>query len=111
MKELWVVLVPTVRNDGKPFRTRFHKVWDKQVEAISGGLTIHPPGKGTWLYEGTSIRERMIPVMIMCTRKEIEAITDMTLEYYDQIAVMAYRVSDLIILKHRAAKKKGKGNG
>jgi hypothetical protein len=109
-KELWEILVPTVRNDGKPFRTRFHRVWDKKVEAISGGLTILTPGKGTWVHEGQSIRERMIPVRVMCTREQIERIIDLTLEYYDQIAVMAYRVSDEIILKHRTAKK-AKANG
>src|SRR5271157_3613223 len=104
-KELWEVLVPTMSNDGKPFRTRFHKVWDRKVEAISGGLTILTPGKGTWVHEGQSIRERMIPVRIMCTREQIDQIIELTLEYYDQIAVMAYRISDEIILKYRTAKK------
>lgn len=107
-KELWEILVPTVRNDGRPFRTRYHRVWDKKVEAISGGLTIHPPGKGYWLHEGQSQRERMIPVRIMCTREQIDRIVDLTLEYYEQVAVMAYRVSDEIILKHRTEKKGGK---
>jgi hypothetical protein len=106
-EELWEVLVPTVRrNDGRPIHTRFHKVWDKKVEAISGGLTILTPiGKGIWLHEGQTIRERMIPVRVMCTREQIEQIIDLTLEYYDQLAVMAYRVSDEVILKHRAARK------
>lgn len=103
--ELWEVLVPTMSRDGKPFRTRFHRVWDKKVEAISGGLTVLTPGKGTWVHEGQSIRERMIPVRVMCTRAQIEKIIDITLEYYDQLAVMAYRVSDNIILKHRALKR------
>jgi hypothetical protein len=108
-KELWEILVPTVRrSDGQPYRTRFHRVWDKKVEAISGGLTILTPGKGTWLHEGQTVRERMIPVRIMCTREQIDVIIDLTLEYYDQIAVMAYRVSDEIILKHRTPKKAAK---
>ena len=104
-KELWEILVPTMRNDGKPFRTRYHRVWDKKIEAISGGLTITPPGKGTWVHEGRAVRERMIPVRIMCTREQIEEIIDLTLEYYDQLVVMAYRVSDVIILRHRATRK------
>jgi hypothetical protein len=110
-KYLYEILVPTVRNVGRPFHTRFHRVWDKKVEAISdsGGMTLLTPGKGTWVHEGQSISERMIPVRVMCTREQIEQIIDLTLEYYDQIAVMAYRVSDEIILKHRAAKK-GKKN-
>ena len=100
-----------MRNDGKPFRTRYHKVWDKKVEAISGGLTILTPGKGTWVNEGQTVRERMIPVRIMCTREQIDQIIELTLEYYDQLAVMAYRVSDEIILRHRTAKKGRKQNG
>jgi hypothetical protein len=107
-KELWELLVPCVRNDGKPFHTRYHRVWDKKVEAISGGLTILMPGKGTWVHEGQAVRERMIPVRIMCTREQIEEIIELTLEYYDQLVVMAYRVSDEIILRHRTARKGGK---
>lgn len=107
-KELWEILVPTVRNDGQPFRTRFHRVWDKKIEAISGGLTILTPGKGAWVHEGQTVRERMIPVRIMCTREQIDQIIDLTIEYYDQLAVMAYRVSDVIILKHRTPKKSRK---
>lgn len=110
--ELWEILVPTIRNDGKPIRTRFHRVWDAKVRAISGGLTITPPAKGQWVHpeSGTLFAERMIPVRVMCTREQIEKIIDITLEYYEQIAVMAYRISELVILKHRAAKK-AKGNG
>lgn len=112
MRELWEILVPTVRHDGRAIRTRFHKVWDEKVRAICGGLTILQPAKGQWVHpdDGTLFAERMIPVRIMCTRPEIEKIIDMTLEYYDQIAVMAYRVSDTVILRHRTAKK-GKKNG
>ena len=43
------------------------------------------------------------------SREQVERIVDLTLEHYDQIAVMAYKVSDEIILRHRAAKK-GKRN-
>lgn len=100
-KSLYEILVPTVRNDGTPFRTRYHRVWDRKVEAISGGLTITPPGKGTWVHEGASVRERMIPVRILCTREQIDRIIDITLSHYDQTAVMAYKVSDEIILRHR----------
>lgn len=109
-KYLFEILVPTVRRiDGKGIRTRYHRVWDRKVEAISGGLTILTPvGKGIWVHEGETIRERMIPVRVMCTRRQIDQIIDLTLEYYDQLAVMAYRVSDEIILRHRTVAKKGK---
>lgn len=102
-QEMWEILVPTIRmKDGKPYKTRFHRVWDSKVRAISGGLTIMTPAKGQWIAkDGQLFVERMIPVRIMCTREQIETIVDMTMEYYDQLAVLAYRVSDDVILKHR----------
>jgi len=100
-KHLWEILVPTVRPNGKPIHTRFHRVWDKKVEKISGGLTIYHPAHGKWLHKGGSYDERMIPVRIMCTREDILKIVDLTMEYYDQIAVMAYRVSSEVIIANR----------
>lgn len=100
-KELWEVLVPTVRNDGKPLTTRFHRVWDKKVADITGGLTILAPAKGKWAPEpGSVLVERMIPVRIACTREQIDEIVDMTIKYYNQTAVLAYRISDMVILRY-----------
>ena len=93
-QHLWEILVPTVRNDGRPFRLRYHKVWDERVKAVSGGLTIVPPVNGVWVSpEEETFKERMIPVRIMCTRDEIMAIAKMSKEYYEQEAIMVHRVS------------------
>jgi hypothetical protein len=101
-RQLWEVLVPTVRRKtGKPYHTRFHQIWDKKVEEISGGMTLNVPAKGRWIHKGERIEERMIPVRILCTPEEIDAIVNFTLVYYDQLAVMAYRISDKVILRHR----------
>jgi hypothetical protein len=43
----------------------------------------------------------MIPVRIACSREQITTIIDFTLVYYDQLAVMAHKVSDEVILQHR----------
>lgn len=100
---LWEVLVPTVRNDGRPIRTRFHRVWDARVRDIAGGLTVVPPVRGQWVSpDGELFAERMIPVRIACTEAQAHRIAEMTLEYYDQLAVLMYRVSDLVIMKERA---------
>jgi len=89
-----------MRNDGvRPFHLRYHRVWDAKVREISGGLTIRPVEKGQWTYQGVLFKERMIPVRIIATREEIEKIVDMTLVYYEQLAVMAYKVSDEVILR------------
>ena len=93
-------MVPTQSNQGKPFRTRFHKVWDVKVRAITGGLTIIPPVKGQWVHNGDVYLERMIPVRIACTEEQINQIADMTAEYYDQLAVMFYLISEKVTIKH-----------
>lgn len=104
--ELWEILVPTVRLSGKPIRTRFHRVWDAKVRAISGGLTILTPVKGQWVSpDKTLFAERMIPVRISATKAQIDKIIDMTLKYYEQEVVMAYRISDLVIMRDKSEVK------
>ena len=99
-KQLWEILVPTMFNDGRPVKVAYHRKWDEKVIAISGGLTIMPVAKGQWVSENNQLfKERMIPVRILATREEIEHIVDMTIDHYEQLAVLAYKVSDDAILK------------
>lgn len=100
---MWEILVPTVRRvGGKPYTTRYHRVWDAKVRAITGGLTILTPAKGQWVSpDGELFMERMIPVRIMATRPQIDTIIDLTMEYYDQLAVLCSKVADEVILRHR----------
>lgn len=101
-KVIWEILVPTERRlePGKYYTTRYHRVWDGKVRAITGGLTVMAPARGQWINPtGDFFKERMIPVRIMATREEIEKVIDITLKYYDQLAVLCYKISDEVILK------------
>lgn len=99
---LWEILVPTVRNDGRPIRTRFHRVWDAKVRDISGGLTIMNATKGQWVGQDDELfDERMIPVRIIANEEQINEIIKLTIEYYDQQAVLAYKVSDDVRLVYK----------
>ena len=129
---LWEILVPTEKRIKTPapspvgyagddyqeaveawqrknsYSTRYHRVWDEKVRDISGGLTIMTPVKGEWIAPcGSLFRERMIPVRIIATREQIEEIIDMTMEYYDQLAVLCYKLSDEVILKNRVSYPQG----
>lgn len=100
--QLWEILVPTIRNDGRPISARFHRVWDAKVREISGGLTIFKPAKGQWVSpEGQLFHERMIPVRIACTEEEILRIIYMTCVYYEQEAVMATLISEKVLIMNR----------
>lgn len=94
------MLVPTTRNSGVPIKTRFHRVWDKKVREIAGGLTIMPPNiKGEWISpKGELFSERMIPVRIMATKEQIHKIAVYTKRFYEQKAVMYYKISDEVII-------------
>jgi hypothetical protein len=126
---MWEILVPTEKrvktkppgpgvghlySDGYPgelerwrkrnsYTTRYHRVWDGKVREITGGLTIAAPVKGEWVSpEGDLFRERMIPVRIVATRDQISEVVKMTMEYYDQLAVLCYKLSDEVLLVNRA---------
>ena len=120
MNALWEILVPTekrvktekltlmspefyaawrIKNS---YSTRYHREWDAKARKISGGLTIMAPVKGEWeSREGELFRERMIPVRFIAPREQANMIVDMTMEYYDQLAILYYKLSDEVILKHR----------
>lgn len=124
---MWEILVPTEKRiktsfDTSPtdgnyleakarwekrnsYTTRYHQVWDKKVREISGGLTVLTPAKGQWISpSGELFSERMIPVRILATRAQIDQIVDLTLEHYDQLAVLCIKISDEVILRHRCDK-------
>ena len=102
-KALWEILVPAywdasqrspyLSNDGVIPRTH-HEVWDEQVRAISGGMTIFKSGIGEW----EASRERMIPVRFMATRDEALKLANFTKEHYKQFAVMVYKLSDEVFI-------------
>lgn len=84
------------------YSIRYHRVWDAKVREITGGLTILTPAKGQWVSpDGELFAERMIPVRIVATRDQINKIIDLTLEYYDQLAVLCFKISDEVIIKER----------
>lgn len=101
-KALYEILVPTISNEGRPYRTRYHRLWDAKVRELANGLTVLTPAKGQWISsDGKLYSERMIPVRIFCTRNEIEKIIDFSMKYYDQLAILAYKISDEVILKNK----------
>lgn len=97
--KLYEILVPCMRNNGVPIRTRCHREWDRRVRKITGGLTVMQPGRGQWVFGDTLFSERMIPVRIYCTESQIEAIADITAKFYEQLAVMYYVVSEQVVIK------------
>lgn len=98
--QLWEIMVPTQSNEGKPFKVRYHRIWDGKVRQITGGLTIMPPIKGQWVLGNLLFTERMIPVRIACTEEQINNISDMTARYYKQLAIMFYLVSERVTIKN-----------
>ncbi len=78
-------------------RTRHHREWDKRVRAVAGGLTILKPGLGQWEHEGELFRDRVIPVRVKATRDQMKTIADITIQHYEQIAVMYYMVSEMSV--------------
>lgn len=97
---IWEILVPTVMPNGRPIRTRQHRVWDERVRQITGGLTIMPPVYGQWVSSTQELfLERMIPVRIACTKEQINTIADMTAKFYNQLAIMFYQLSNEVFIK------------
>ena len=100
-KYLWEILVPHHDNAGVSFKVPYHREWDAKVREITGGLTIFKPSKGQWVSGDRVYFDKMIPVRIYCTEKEIDEIIKITLNHYDQEAVFCMRISDLVKIVKR----------
>jgi len=101
-KSLWEILVPKYSNEGVEFPLTHHQEWDKKVRKLTGGLTILKKAKGQWVnLEGKLFSEDMIPVRIHCSEPIISEIIDLTLGHYHQEAVLAYEISERVILRYR----------
>jgi len=105
-KRLWEVLVPKTSNAGQEYPLDYHQQWDSQIRTITGGLTIFKKTRGQWISpEGELFNEEMIPVRIFCSKQSLDRILTFTLDHYDQKAVMAYEVSERVIIKYRKPKQ------
>lgn len=101
-RPLWEVLIPLASNAGEKYEESYHRVWRDYVLPRSGGLTIFPEVQGEWYNaQGKLFREAMQPVRFLSSREDLEKVIDFTLGHYQQEAVMAYKVSDEVILKER----------
>lgn len=97
-KYMWEILVPTYSNEGKPFRTRHHREWDKYVLKISGGQTILTPVMGRWLDEGELYNDRNIPVRFIATEKEMKLVAERTKKHYSQLRVCVTKLGESFII-------------
>ncbi len=94
MKSMWVIMVPTMLNDGTPVRKKRHQEWDSRVRSISGGLTVDTPSIGQWVNrDGKLFRERMIPVQVIADAEEMLCIAAIAKEFYNQEAILYYEIS------------------
>lgn len=99
--EMWEILVPA-SNKLQEFTYEHHKAWDEFVIKISGGITIMKTAKGEWISpNNVRFKDRMIPVRIKCKTEDIDEIIDFTIKHYNQEAVLAYKISEEVILKHK----------
>jgi len=105
--ELWEILVPASNNKDLKFTYEHHKEWDEFVKNLTGGVTVLKTAKGQWVSpDGELFIDRMIPCRIACTWEELSVIIDFTIEHYSQEAVMAYKISDDVIIRHREVEPK-----
>ena len=84
------------------FSYNHHKEWDAYVKGLTGGVTIMKTAKGEWVSpNGELYIDKMIPCRIVCNEEQISKIIDFTIEHYSQEAVLGYRVSTHVILRHK----------
>lgn len=98
--KLWEILVPKYDNNGTEFTTHYHRLWDKKVIKLSGGMTILHSVKGKW-YSDMIFIDEVIPVRIACEKKTIKKIAEVAVKHYYQDSIMIYKISDDVMFVKR----------
>jgi len=106
--QLWEIFVPTekrIKKGKNPyFSLKHHRVFDRYVQDLCGGLSILPKSKGKWVSPDKEVfHEENIGVLIACSEEQIEKIAEFTLKHYDQLAVFYYLVSSDVRIKYKGA--------
>jgi len=93
-KHLWEILVPFADNKDIPFTDDHHNSFRRILRSVSGGTTRNPVADGDWVHKGRPFKERMIPMRFRACRADAERFGEHARKFYDQIAIMAYKVAD-----------------
>tara|TARA_R110000824_G_scaffold400038_1_gene606672 strand:+ start:4577 stop:4948 length:372 start_codon:yes stop_codon:yes gene_type:complete len=94
---LWEILIPASSTKTQ-FSGVHHKAWYAKIIELAGGLSVFKTLKGEWISpNGEVFKDRMSPVRISCTLPEIKHIMFITKAHYDELEIMAYKVSDHVL--------------
>ena len=97
--QLWEILIPVFDNAPRKFPLEHHWAWDREILKLAGGITILKEVKGKWaVSDQKSIDEDMLVVRIACDIDTMRKILVFTQYHYKQVDVMAYKVSDRVIM-------------
>jgi hypothetical protein len=103
-KPMWEILIPAY-DDKEEFTIDHHKVFDGFVKEKAGGITILRGAKGEWISpEGELYKDKIIPCRICCSFGDIKSIMEFALEHYNQKTIMAYKISDHVLMIRRDQK-------
>jgi len=101
-KSLWEIMIPKNIDKHTIFHVSSHRQWNKYVEELTGGMVFFSNLDRRWISstKTSPYFDNKIPVRIFCSKEQMDKIIDFTMQHYDQKHVIAYELSNNIILKH-----------
>ena len=95
---MWEIFVPASNIDAE-FSYEHHKIFDEFVKQKAQGITVMRGAKGEWISpSGVLFKDRIIPCRICCSIGDIHSIMRFALKHYNQEAIMAYKISDHVLM-------------
>ena len=96
-KALYEILVPTFFGTNPKIIINTIKVWENELLLISRGLTKLPVVDGVWINEGKEYFYKNTPYRVCVTLEELNALLKLAKTLFNQITIMAYKISDDVI--------------
>jgi len=103
-KCLWEIFIPKNNNRETIYEVSHHREWNKKVTTETDVILLSsdPHKKKSCPTIGESFfSEEMILLRVCCTPEEFDKILDITVQHYDRPEIIAFKLSENMIVKKR----------
>jgi len=99
--EMWEFLLPMINVARHRITFTEYLEWGNEVKKITTGLVLLPFENASWCdSDGVLFKDGMVPVRVTCNKEHVQDIIELTLTYYQQPAIMAYKISDTCVVRN-----------
>jgi hypothetical protein len=101
---LWEIFIPKNHNKEMIYGVSHHREWNRKVTKETNVILLSSSSykeKSCPTIEEPFFSEEMLLLRVYCTQEELDRILDITVDHYDRDKIIAFKISENMIVKKR----------